>query len=76
MLARIMKRSRHGDDVNGDVAKTGDTSSLHCCFSALFKALIALHEQGFILVFIYDLRKYVNAYCTPMIMYQLLPTLF
>jgi len=27
-----MKRSRHGDYVNGDVAKTGDTSSIHCGF--------------------------------------------
>jgi len=24
-----MKRSRHGDYVNGDVAKTGDKSSIH-----------------------------------------------
>jgi len=31
-LARRIKRSRYGDDVNGDVAKTGDTSSLHCRF--------------------------------------------
>jgi len=27
-----MKRSRHGDYVNGDVAKTGDKSSIHCGF--------------------------------------------
>jgi len=27
-----MKRSQHGDFVNGDVAKTGDKSSLHCRF--------------------------------------------
>jgi len=47
MLARRMKLSRHGDDVNGDVAKTGDTSSLHYRFSAVIKALIAQHEQGF-----------------------------
>jgi len=25
-----MKRFRHGDFVNGDIAKTGDKSSLHC----------------------------------------------
>jgi len=25
-------RSQHGDFVNGDVAKTGDKSSLHCRF--------------------------------------------
>jgi len=29
-MARRMKRSRLGDDVNGDVAKTDDTSSLNC----------------------------------------------
>ena len=71
-----MKRSRHGDDVNGDVdvAKTGDTSSLHCRFSVVVKALTALHEQGFIPVFNYDLRKCVNAYCIPMIMYHFLPS--
>jgi len=46
MLARRMKSSRHGDDVTGDVAKTGDTSSLYCCFSAVIKAMIALHKQG------------------------------
>jgi len=28
MLARMMKRTRHGDDVTGDVAKTGDTFSI------------------------------------------------
>jgi len=27
-----MKRSRHGDYVNGDVAKTGDKSSIHWGF--------------------------------------------
>jgi len=27
-----MKRFRHGDYVNGDVAKTGDKSSIHCGF--------------------------------------------
>jgi len=27
-----MKRSRHGDYVNGEVAKTGDTSSFHFGF--------------------------------------------
>jgi len=27
-----MKPSRHGDYVNGDVAKTGDKSSIHCGF--------------------------------------------
>jgi len=25
-----MKRSRHGDYVNGDITKTGDKSSIHC----------------------------------------------
>ena len=39
ILARRIKRSC-------EVAKTGDTSSLHCCFSAPIKGLIALHEQG------------------------------
>ena len=76
MLTRRMKRHRHGDDVNGDVAKTGDISSLHCRYSAVIKALIALHEQGFIPFFNYDLRKCVSAYCTPLIMYQLLPPSF
>ena len=70
---RRMKRSRHGDDVEGNVAKTGDTSSLHCRFSAVINALKALHTHGFIPVFSYDLRKCVNAYCISMIMYQLLP---
>ena len=28
-----MKRSQHRDFVNGDVAKTGNKSSLHCRFS-------------------------------------------
>ena len=70
MLARRMKRSQHGDYVNGDVAKTGDTSSLHCCFSVAIKVLIALHEQGFIPVFNNDLGKCVNAYCIPMITYH------
>jgi len=27
-----MKPPRHGDYVNGDVAKTGDKSSNHCVF--------------------------------------------
>ena len=70
MLACRMKCSRHSEDVNGDDAKTGDTSSLHCRFSSV---IIALHEQGFIPVFNYDLRKCMNAYCIPMIIYQLLP---
>ena len=61
MLARRMKRSRHGDDVNGDVAKTGESSSLRNRFSVVIKALIAQHEEGFIPVFSYDFRKYVNA---------------
>jgi len=68
-----MKHSRHGNVVNGDVAKIGDTSSLHSRFSTVIKALIARHEQGFIPVFNYDLRKCVNVYCKPMIIYQLLP---
>ena len=73
MLARRMKRSRHGDDVTGDVAKTSDTSSLHCRFSAVIKALIALHEHGFIPVFNYDLRNCVIAYCIPMSIHTILP---
>ena len=52
--------------MNGDDVKTGDTPSVHCHFSAEIKALIALHEQGFIQVFNYDLQKCVNAYCIPM----------
>ena len=68
MLVRKMKCSRHGDDV----AKTGDTSSLHCRFSCVIKALIALHEQGFIPVFNNDLRNCVNANCIPIFVYQLL----
>jgi len=32
-------------------------------FSAVIKALITLHEQGFIPVFNYDLLKCVNVYC-------------
>ena len=71
-----MKRSRHSDDVNGDVMKIGDTSSLHCRFSAVIKTLIALHEQGFIPVFNNDLRKCVNAYCLPMVTYQFFPPSF
>jgi len=35
--------------VNGDVAKTGDISSLHCGFSVVIKTLV-----GFISVFYYD----------------------
>jgi len=27
-----MKHSRQGDYVNGDIAKTGDKSSIHCGF--------------------------------------------
>ena len=54
MSARRMKRSRHGDDVNGDVAKTGDTSWLHYRFSAVIQAQ---HEQGFIPVVNYDLQN-------------------
>ena len=77
MLARRMKRSRHGDDVNGDVAeKKRDTSSPQCRFSAVIKALIAFHEHGFIPVFNYDLRKCMNAYCILMLIYQLLPPSF
>jgi len=60
MLARRMKRYRHGDDANGDDAKTGDTFSVH--------------EQGFIPVFNYVLRKCMNANCIPTIIYQLLPS--
>ena len=74
MLVLRMKHSRHGDDVEGNVAKTDDTSSLHCRFSAVIKALKALHDQDFISGFNYDLRKYVNAYCIPMIGHRLLPT--
>jgi len=74
MLVRRMKRYRHGDDVTGDDAKTGDTFSVHCRFSAVIKALIALHEQGFIPVFNYVLRKCMNANCIPTIIYQLLPS--
>ena len=44
---------RHGNNVNVDVAKTGDTSALR---SPVIKALEVLHEQGFIPVFKYDLR--------------------
>ena len=69
-LARRMKRSWHSYDVNGNEAKTGDTLSVHCHFSGEIKAVIALHEQGFIQVFNYDLQKCVNAYCLPMIMYM------
>jgi len=29
-----MKRSRHGDYVNGDVVKTGDKLSIHCGFQS------------------------------------------
>jgi len=29
----MVNTSRHDDCVNGDVAKTGDTASLHCCIS-------------------------------------------
>ena len=72
MLARRMMRSRHGDNVTGDVAKTGDISSLHCRFSAVIKALKAQHEHGFIPVFNYDLRNCVIAYCIPMIMHSIL----
>ena len=57
--------------MNGDVAKTGDTSLLHYSFSAVIKALIVQHEQGVIPVFNYDLRKCVNAYSIPMTIYQL-----
>ena len=32
ILVWRMKRSRHGDYMNGDVAKTGDKSSIHCWF--------------------------------------------
>ena len=32
MLARRIKRSLHGDDVNGDIVKTGD-----CCCIAFFE---------------------------------------
>ena len=70
-----MKRCRYGDDVNGDVAKTGDTSSLHYRFSAVIKALIAQHEQGFKPLFNYDLRKCVTAFCISMIIYHLLSSL-
>ena len=54
--------------MNGDVAKTGDTSLLHYSFSAVIKALIVQHEQGFIPVVNYELRKCVTI---PMTIYQL-----
>ena len=41
-------------------------------FSAVIKALIALHQQGLLPVFNYDLRKCVNAYCIQVIMCQFL----
>ena len=62
MLPRRMNRSRHSDDVTGDVTKTGDTSSLHYRLSVIIEALKALYEQGFIQIFNYDLSKCVNAY--------------
>jgi len=34
-----MKHSRHADYVNGDVAKTGDTSSIHCGFKSCTRVL-------------------------------------
>ena len=54
MLACRIKRSQHGDYVNGDVAKTGDTSWLHYRFSAVIQAQ---HEQGFIPVVNFDLQN-------------------
>jgi len=33
ILVRRMQSSWHGDYVNGDVAKTGEKSSMHCIFS-------------------------------------------
>jgi len=33
LLNQRLRRSRHGNYVNGNVAKTGDNSYLHCGFS-------------------------------------------
>jgi len=45
MLVCRMKRSQYDNFVDGEVVKTGDTSLMRCCFSAVIneKFVLTLH---------------------------------